>query len=272
VSQDPIIAWLTAFDRLLPLRGRARWRVRAELEAHLMDAADEAAGRNAADPAAEAVQRMGDPAVVAHEFGSGRRTLAVIALLLWLPAAVAVTVGVGAAYAIGQQVLRSDANDPQVQIAEDAAAALTNGASPHAVVNGPTVDLAHSLGTSVTVLDPSDHVAASSAMLNGRVPLPPSGALRAADGGDANTVTWQPQAGVRQAAVIVSYHGRSGAGTVLVSRSLRLVEERENALLLLSMVGWLASLLVAAVLALVSASYWTSTRGPRPGAPVWASA
>jgi hypothetical protein len=271
VTQDPIIDWLTAFDRLLPLRGRARRRARAELEAHLMDAADEAAGRSVGDPAAEAVRRMGDPAVVAREFGNGRMALAMIAVLLWLPAAVAVTVGVGAAYAIGQQVLRSDANDPQVQIAEDIAAALGNGTSPHAVV-GPTVDLARSLATSVTVLDTGGHVLASSATLNGRVPLPPSGALRAADGDATNEVTWQPQSGVRQAAVIVSYHGPSGAGTVLVSRSLRLVEEREDRLLLLSALGWLASLLVAAVLAVISAAFWTSARGPRLGAPVWASA
>ena len=68
MSQDPITAWLTAFDRLVSLRGRARRRARAELEGHLMDAADEAARANAADPAGEAVQRMGDPAVVAQGF------------------------------------------------------------------------------------------------------------------------------------------------------------------------------------------------------------
>jgi hypothetical protein len=236
-----------------------------------MDAADDVAGLNLPDPAREAVRRMGDPAVVAREFGSRRRTMALMALLLWLPAAIAVTVGVGAAYAIGQQVLRSDANDPQTQIAEDTAARLTTGALPRAVVDGPTVDLARSLATSVTVLDANGHVAASSALLNGWVPLPPPGALHAADGGVMNTVTWQPQPGVRQAAVIVSYHGPSGAGTVLVSRSLRLVEDREDALLRLSALGLLASLLAAAVLALIAAAYWTSTRRPRRGAPTWAS-
>ncbi len=271
MSQDPITAWLTAFDRLVPLRGRARRRVRAELKAHLMDAADAASEQNAADPAEEAVRRMGDPAVVARGFDTRRRTLALIALLLWLPAAVAVTVGVGAAYAIGQHVLRSDANDPQTQIAEDTAVRLAQGASPRAVVGGSRVDLARSLATSVTVFDPSGHVAASSAVLNGHVPVPPNGALRVADD-VTNTITWQPQPGVRQAAVIVGYHGDTGAGTVLVSRSLRLVEEREDALLRLSALGWLASLLAAAVLAVLAGAYWTSTRGPRPGLPIWATA
>ena len=194
-----------------------------------------------------------------------------VALLLWLPAAVAVTVGVGAAYAIGQQVLRSGANDPQTQIAEDTATRLRHGDRPRAVVSGPIVDLASSLATSVTLLDSTGHVVASTAMLNGHVPLPPNGALRVAASGVTNTVTWQPQPGVRQAAVIVSYHGPAGAGTVLVSRSLRLVEEREDALLRLSALGWLASLLAAAVVALVVAAYWTSTRRPRQGDPVWAS-
>ena len=270
MSQDPISSWLTAFDRLVSLRGRARRRVRAELKEHLMDAADEAARANAADPAAQAVQRMGDPAVVAQGF-RGRRGLVMVALLLWLPAAVAVTVGVGAAYAIGQQVLRSGANDPQTQIAEDTAARLGHGERPRAVVSGPIVDLASSLATSVTLLDSTGHVVASTATLNGRVPLPPNGALRVADSGVTNTVTWQPQPGVRQAAVIVSYHGPAGAGTVLVSRSLRLVEEREDALLRLSALGWFASLLAAAVVALVAATYWTSTRGPNLPNPVLVS-
>lgn len=65
----------------------------------LTDRADcpQPARANAADPAGEAVQRMGDPAVVAQGFRRGRRGLVMVALLLWLPAAVAVTVGVGAA-------------------------------------------------------------------------------------------------------------------------------------------------------------------------------
>lgn len=270
MSQDPITAWLTAFDRLVSLRGRARRRVRAELKAHLMDAADEA-GESVADPGQEAVRRMGDPAVVAQGFRSGRAGLAMLALLVWLPVAVAVTVGIGAAYGIGQQVLRSGANDPQTQIAEDTAARLTDGTSPRAVVAGPTVDLARSLATSVTVLDAAGHVVESTAMLNGRVPLPPVGALRVAEGGVTNTFTWQPQPGVRQAAVVVPYRTPAGAGAVIVSRSLRLVEEREDALLRLSALGWFASMLAAALLALVAARYWTSRWGPSPPTPVWAS-
>ena len=61
-----------------------------------------------------------------------RRMIAVFRV--WLPFAVIVTAFCGLAYVTVQQALRQGANDPQIQMAEDAAAALDGGAGVDAIV------------------------------------------------------------------------------------------------------------------------------------------
>jgi hypothetical protein len=189
------------------------------------------------------------------------------AIALFLPAAVVLTVSCGLGYAAAQQVLRGGANDPQVQLAEDAAAALTVGAGPGTVVGtgsavageaGPgTVDIATSLAPFIVVYDASGTPLASNARLDGDLPTPPAGVLRAAVASGRNTVTWQPRAGVRIATVSVPWSG----GTVLAGRSLRVVEEREDHALQIATAAWLAGMAALVVAALVAAAVWpTATR------------
>src|SRR5665811_516764 len=63
----------------------------------------------------------------------------------WLPLAVAITLLSGLIYGAVQQVLRQDANDPQIQMAQDTAAALTAGAAPESLASATPVDIALSL-------------------------------------------------------------------------------------------------------------------------------
>jgi len=173
-----------------------------------------------------------------------------------LPPLVVLAVACGLGYAEAQQVLRASANDPQVQLAEDAAAALDTGAEP-AVVVGPgsavaslagqaTVDLRTSLAPFVAVYDLSGTPVASNGTLDGKPPMPPAGVLEAARASGRDTVTWQPQASVRIAAVAVPWAG----GTVLAGRSLREVEAREDNAFRLALAAALAGAitLVGAVL------------------------
>jgi hypothetical protein len=179
------------------------------------------------------------------------------ALALFIPSAVIVTALCGLAYLEVQQALRSGANDPQYQIATDAAARLDAGAGPSSVVEtAQRVDLATSLATFVIVFDRNHAILATNASLDGGGPEPPSGVLDAATPGEPNVVTWQPRAGVRVASVTAAWKG----GTVLVGRSLRLVEERETSAELIAGLSWIASLLALAVASLVAARLW-------PGAP-----
>ena len=71
--------------------------------------------------------------------------LFVRAAALWVPLAVAVTGLSALVNGAVQQDLRQGANDPQIQMAEDAAAKLSAGAAPNAVVPNEQVELNGSL-------------------------------------------------------------------------------------------------------------------------------
>ncbi len=176
-----------------------------------------------------------------------------------LPAAIALSATCGLAYALAQQLLRTGANDPQVQLAEDAARALDTGADPMAVV-GPgsavaglagegTVDVATSLAPFMVVYDASGNVLATDAQLDGRDPMPPAGVLATARAAGSDRVTWQPRPGVRIATVTIGWSG----GSVLAGRSLREVEAREDLALQLAALAWLAGL---AVMVVAAAPVW----------------
>jgi hypothetical protein len=142
----------------------------------------------------------------------------------WLPLAIATAGLCGLAYLTVQQSLRMGANDPQIQMAEDAASNLNSGASVESVMPSTKVEIAVSLAPFVIVFDDSGKVLASSATLHSAVPTYPVGVLDYTRLHGQDRVTWQPEAGVRMATVVVRYDN----GFVLAGRSLREVEKREN--------------------------------------------
>src|SRR5260221_13588614 len=74
-----------------------------------------------------------------------------------------------------QQNYRQSANDPQIQLAQDAAGALDAGAEPIMVVGPAQVNAASSLAPFVTVYDSSLHPLATSGRFDGRTLTPPAG-------------------------------------------------------------------------------------------------
>ena len=74
----------------------------------------------------------------------------------------------GTGHVISQQVLRMSANDPQIQMAEDATQRLNSGEDPAHVVPDRKVDMAASLAPFVTVYDDAGRPVASSANLGRR--------------------------------------------------------------------------------------------------------
>jgi len=183
------------------------------------------------------------------------------ALAFFLPVAVLATFCCGLVHAAVQQDLRLSANDPQVQLAEDAARALDAGARPSGLVGSSKVDVATSLAPFVVIFDLSGRVLATDGQLDGHDPIPPSGVLDSARQNPPNAVTWQPRDGVRIASVSVPWHG----GTVLAGRSLREVEQREDEALLIAVAGGLVMLVALAATALVAAWLWPSGAGGREG-------
>jgi hypothetical protein len=175
------------------------------------------------------------------------------AVALFLPVAVLATLCCGLVYTAVQQDLRMRANDPQLQLAEDAARALDGGAQPSTLVGQAKVDVSASLAPFSVIFDATD------GRLDGHDPVPPLGVLDAARQNPPNRVTWEPRTGVRVATVTVPWHG----GTVMSGRSLREVERQEDNVLFLAGVAWLVMLVSLAVVSVISARLWPS--GSRSG-------
>jgi hypothetical protein len=180
-------------------------------------------------------------------------------VLGWLLApALVLSVTCGLAYGEAQQVLRSAANDPQEQLAGDAARALDAGAAPATLVApgsaaasaaGPgPVDVATSLAPFLVVYDSSGSVLATNGELDGVAPVPPAGVLATARSSGRDAVTWQPVGGARIAAVAIGWSG----GSVLAGRSLRLTEEREDRALAIAALAWLIGMAALVVAVLVA--------------------
>ena len=162
----------------------------------------------------------------------------------WLPLAIATAGLCGLVYLAVQQSLRIGANDPQIQMAEDAASALNGGASVDSIVPSTRVELSTSLAPFIIVFDDSGKVLASTATLHGSVPVYPPGVLDYTRQHTEDRVTWQPESGVRMASVAVHYD----KGFIVAGRSLREVEIRigniQNICGLALLAIWVATFLV----------------------------
>mgnify|MGYP003387359885 CR=1 FL=1 len=160
-------------------------------------------------------------------------------LVVWVPLAILASMVAFTGYTLVQQSQRSAASDPQIQMVEDAAAALNAGADPAKVV-GASIDAAASLAPFVIVYNENHIPVASGAVLSGKAPVPPAGVFDYVSGhsrdgkvwslreqGDTpgeERFSWEPQSGVRFATVVVGYKN----GFVLAARNLREVERRER--------------------------------------------
>jgi hypothetical protein len=143
---------------------------------------------------------------------------------IYLGAAIIIVLIFGTGYVAVQQSLRQGANDPQIQLAEDAANKLNRGATASSVVGSEKVSVSSSLAPFIIVYNSQGNEIASSAELDGQTPDLPKGVLHNTTPTHHDIVTWQPDSGVRIAAVTASYND----GYVLAGRSLREVEKRES--------------------------------------------
>jgi hypothetical protein len=162
------------------------------------------------------------------------------------------TLACGICYVAVQQSLRQSANDPQIQMAEDTAAALARGEALEAFgESGKKIDMARSLSPFLIIFDDNGQPVVSTVQLNGQTPAPPAGVLAYAKTHGENRVTWQPRPGVRNATVIIHYAGQK-SGFVLAGRSLREVQARISAIGRLIAAGWAASLVALLAVLLMS--------------------
>lgn len=178
----------------------------------------------------------------------------------FLPFAIIITALCGLVYWTVQQDLRQLANDPQIQMAEDTAVALSHNAMVGDVVPATKIAMDTSLSPFIIVYDDSGKMLASSVQLNGKTPVLPPGVLDMSQWKNAivghnltittptneSRFTWQPQDDVRDAVVIVHYSGVR-SGYVLVGRSLSEVEKRIEQLSFEVFAAWIAALAATAL-------------------------
>lgn len=161
----------------------------------------------------------------------------------WLPLAFACTVLSLTCYLVAQQEFRHAADDPQIQIADDIAAALASGSAPAAVVPTHAINIGSSAAPFAMVLDDRGNVIASS----GGTRTVPAGVLDHVRTAGVERVTWQPQRGVRLATVVRRNDGRE-PGFIVVGRSLRDTEERISKLGSIVLLGWSVAMFGSLVL------------------------
>ena len=141
----------------------------------------------------------------------------------WLPLAAATCTLSMLTYCSVQNSIRGAGNEPQVQLAEDAARAISNGSAPDSVAPRGNVDIELSLAPFVNVYDASAHPIAGTGLLDGKLPAPPKGIFDEATARGEYRVTWMPRRSVRMATVIRPIGGANG-GFVLAGRGMREME------------------------------------------------
>ena len=168
----------------------------------------------------------------------------------WLPLAVLIT-GLGGMVALtGQQVLRLSGDEPQIQLAQDAAASLSAGDQLASVAPTRTLDVGLSLAPFTIVYDDKGGVLVATGQLHGQPPQLPSGVLDNVRQHGEDRISWQPEPGTRYAAVVERVTGTQ-PGFVLVARSLRVIEQRIGVVESLALVGWLVTLAASLVAVVV---------------------
>ncbi|MEK7059724.1 MAG: hypothetical protein AAB971_03135 [Patescibacteria group bacterium] len=170
-------------------------------------------------------------------------------LFPWLAVLTILVIAFGTIYAVTQQAQRRDANYPQIQLAQDTAAALNRGDVPLVLVHD-SIDMAKSLAPFTIIYNKSGKVVIGSGYLNGKIPQVPIGVLDAANGKPYHAITWQPETKVRIAAVAVAAKDYY----VLSGRSLTEVEKNKAHTLQLTLIGGLISVMLFAVVFILSNS------------------
>jgi len=155
---------------------------------------------------------------------------------------VIVTVIFGTIDLVTQQNYRQSANDPQIQLAEDSAFLLGQGAVMQWDASDQ-IDADASLAPFIALYSASGTPLTSSGLIGGRLPELPSGIFASVKAHGEDRVTWQTSKGLRFAAVVVSYKN----GYVLAARSLRETELRESELSGEVGVPWAISVILMAV-------------------------
>ncbi len=166
----------------------------------------------------------------------------------WVPSLIVSGIIMGTGYAVAQQIIRQSADDPQIQIARDAAYELGQDKAYSIPSDYARVDIDVSLAPFTIVFDDTGDIQSTTGYIDRRTPVPPLSVFdRAREDGEYR-FSWEPAPGVRVAAVMVRFDARD-SGFVLAGRSLREAENRVNDIATLVMIAWVV---LSAVLLIIT--------------------
>jgi len=163
-------------------------------------------------------------------------------LRIWLAIAGTATLVIGASYAMVQQSTRLSADDLPLTTAQVAKQELQNGSSAKDVVPTLKTDLRSDTSVFMIITDNTKHVIASSAVLDGRTPLPPEGTFEFTANHGSDRFTWQPTDNVRLATRMTKYGKTPSDGFIITGQSLKPFEDRIITYNWVALSAWLASL------------------------------
>lgn len=161
---------------------------------------------------------------------------------LWLAVVGVATLVLGANYAMVQQSTRLSADDLPLTTAQVAKQELQGGSSASDVVPTLKTNLQNDTSVFMIITDNSKHVIASSAVLDGKTPLPPNGVFSFTSTHGTDHFTWQPRDGVRLATRVETYGKSPDDGFIITGQSLKPYENRISTYTALAFAAWLAVL------------------------------
>jgi hypothetical protein len=141
-------------------------------------------------------------------------------LIIWLPISLVASILCLLVYLTAQQIIRESLNEPQIQMADELASKLSAGNPVDSILLYNKVDISRSLAPFIIIYNDDGNVIASSGTLNDQNPIIPHSVLNHAKEYGQHKLTWQPQRGVRIAAVVVRYNSNT-SGYVLAGRSMK---------------------------------------------------
>lgn len=171
------------------------------------------------------------------------RTVVIFVTLVLL-----ITVIFGAIFGTGQQVLRGDSDYPQVEVVQQVQGIIEQGVPLDVIVNSEeAINLEESMSLFVMIFDKDKNLVSSSAKIGEQSPTPPSESFDIAKSKGENKFTWQPQDGVRLAAVLKPVGDKA---FVLAGKSLKETDKRVQTLGVFTLIGWAVSIVLALLLTL----------------------
>jgi hypothetical protein len=168
-------------------------------------------------------------------------------IAIGLPLAVIGTIILAISYVNDQQTLRGLANEPQTYLAQDAALRVLAGGKPEGFTGAIPIET--DPAPYLLFMNATGTAVAGSGLLHNAPPTLPQGVLDTAKAKGVNRLTWQPEAGVRQALVILP----AGDYFVVAGRSLAYTEEQENNLTKRALLGWVVTMIAVVIISIISA-------------------